>query len=288
MVRSVVLTLGLFATASCGSVSPEASRAPLGRPVETTGRVAWLEPLADSARPPDVAAAPFGVAIASDTPAGAPPARRSRCNEQSPDERLVRSSYRWSAKISAEERATRKALHRRAIEYRTRQYGHVEGFGEPSWNRLEPKDYAKSAKFMGIGVKMNVRVLSALSCVEDDIVAECSATPYAPRMLDTFRTKNTFHDNEVSNHLYGIAIDIDPDKNSCCGCVTPGAHWSKCDEKGLDAYERTALPRCWIDAFERYGFYWLGHDPDLEDTMHFEFLADPDHIVKHVEATASR
>jgi hypothetical protein len=43
-------------------------------------------------------------------------------------------------------------------------------------------------------------------------------------------------------------------------------------------FERTALPRCWIDAFERFGFYWLGRDPGLRDTMHFEFLGDPELI----------
>jgi hypothetical protein len=40
-----------------------------------------------------------------------------------------------------------------------------------------------------------------------------------------------------------------------------------------------AMPECWVHAFERYGFYWLGHDV-LRDTMHFEFLGDPDRIVK--------
>ena len=29
-----------------------------------------------------------------------------------------------------------------------------------------------------------------------------------------------------------------------------------------------------------YGFYWLGHDA-LEDTMHFEFLGDPEQILVH-------
>ena len=40
-----------------------------------------------------------------------------------------------------------------------------------------------------------------------------------------------------------------------------------------------AMPECWVHAFERFGFYWLGHDV-LQDTMHFEFLGDPDRIVK--------
>jgi hypothetical protein len=40
-----------------------------------------------------------------------------------------------------------------------------------------------------------------------------------------------------------------------------------------------AMPECWVHAFERFGFYWLGHDV-LKDTMHFEFLGDPDKIVR--------
>jgi hypothetical protein len=40
-----------------------------------------------------------------------------------------------------------------------------------------------------------------------------------------------------------------------------------------------AMPECWVHSFERYGFYWLGHDV-LRDTMHYEFLGDPDRIVK--------
>ena len=39
-----------------------------------------------------------------------------------------------------------------------------------------------------------------------------------------------------------------------------------------------AMPECWVHAFEKYGFYWLGND-QLQDTMHFEFLADPERIV---------
>jgi hypothetical protein len=38
-----------------------------------------------------------------------------------------------------------------------------------------------------------------------------------------------------------------------------------------------AMPACWVSAFEQYGFYWLGHD-ELKDTMHFEFLGDPNKV----------
>ena len=40
-----------------------------------------------------------------------------------------------------------------------------------------------------------------------------------------------------------------------------------------------AMPKSWVDTFERFGFYWLGHDV-LQDTMHFEFLGDPDKVTE--------
>ena len=73
----------------------------------------------------------------------------------------------------------------------------------------------------------------------------------------------------------GIAIDIDPDRNPCCGCVDPWPNHRYCKSGAKSVFEKTELTRCWIDSFERHGFYWLGHD-SLEDTMHFEYLGDPD------------
>jgi hypothetical protein len=201
------------------------------------------------------------------------------CNEQPPLERLKRSTYVYRADASPEENAARNALHRAAVEYRTREYGFVEGFGEPSWNRLEPKHYAKTGKFFGIAVRMNNRVLDALGCVEQAIQRTCAATPYVPRVLDGLRAKNTFANDEVSNHLYGIAIDVDFDTNPCCGCVPPHSERPLCKRVVASPFERTNIPKCWVDTFERFGFWWLGHD-ELEDTMHFEFLGDPDRILR--------
>jgi hypothetical protein len=96
--------------------------------------------------------------------------------------------------------------------------------------------------------------------------------------LGGLRTANTYRGVEISNHLFGIAIDIDPERNPCCGCVDPWPSNPICKNKG-PVYKRTALPKCYIRAFERFGFDWLGHDK-LEDTMHFEFLGDPDRIRK--------
>ena len=173
--------------------------------------------------------------------------------------------------------------HQRAIEYRTREYGYVEGFGTPRWNALEPKHYAVVREFFGVPVRMNIRVLTALQCVEQAIVHACSDTRYEPRILDGLRFHNTFYDREVSNHLYGIAIDIDPGDNPCCGCIARISDRPLCKRPVSSPFERTRIPKCWVDAFEHYGFYWLGYDA-LEDTMHFEFLGDPDKILKSAAA----
>jgi hypothetical protein len=233
------------------------------------------EPIAE---PP---ADPFGLLIEPEPePVPSEPAtphRPSACNEQAPQPFLMRGAYAYDPKASPEESARRKVLHREAIEYRTRRYGYVDGFGDPRWNRYEPKHFTAASTFFGIRVRMNARVLVALGCVEEDIRQSCSATPYTPRVLDGLRFRNTFHNGEVTNHAYGIAIDVDWDKNSCCGCNAPLNHARECREPAASPYDRTYIPKCWVDVFERYGFYWLGND-QLEDTMHFEFLGDPSRI----------
>ena len=80
-------------------------------------------------------------------------------------------------------------------------------------------------------------------------------------------------------YVYGIAIDIEPDRNTCCGCVAPWNEHALCKQKNKTVWERMAMPRSWVETFEKYGFYWLGHDV-LQDTMHFEFLGDPDKITE--------
>jgi hypothetical protein len=55
-----------------------------------------------------------------------------------------------------------------------------------------------------------------------------------------------------------------------------------CKKKVASVYERMAMPKGWVETFEKYGFYWLGHDV-LQDTMHFEFLGDPDQITEPVK-----
>jgi hypothetical protein len=216
-------------------------------------------------------AAPAGVSSAA-------PEAGPACNEQQPLHFLVRGNYYLQQGMTAAEIVARRELQVRALRFRTERYGRFRGFGLPGWNAERPGQHAVETAFMGQPVEVHALIVPALRCVEESIQKTCGPDTYTPKRVLGLRGKNTFHNGEVSNHVYGIAIDIDPDRNPCCHCVDQPDH-PACKRPDATPFERAALPKCWIDAFGRYGFYWLGNDK-LEDTMHFEFLGDPDRIVK--------
>jgi hypothetical protein len=235
---------------------------------------------------PDGAAMPSGAALdampphspaevepsdASTRPSGPvaeAPLPSSACNEQPPQDFLVRGNFLKEG----------PGGNLRAIQYRTEQYGYFGGFGRPGPDARPPTTYVVETTFMGLPVKMHRRVVPALGCVEHEIRRACADHPYTPHALAGIRTRNTYRGGEVTNHAYGIAIDVDPGQNTCCGCVKPWNDAPACKRPAKTEYDRMAMPECWVHAFERFGFYWLGHDV-LRDTMHFEFLGDPEHIL---------
>ena len=146
---------------------------------------------------------------------------------------------------------------------------------------------AGPTRFFGLRVRVNQRIHPALACVEASIRATCASTPYTPQRLSGIRDRNTYHNGEISNHVYGIALDIDPSINTCCGCVPPWTDHPACSQEAASIFDRMEMPECWVREFERYGFYWLGRDT-LQDTMHFEFLADPDQITPAAGVEAIR
>jgi D-alanyl-D-alanine carboxypeptidase len=283
----VALALVALAVAACGASAPTASSpapftaAPPGATADASPVDAGAEVLAPAfagfdASPPD-AGAPSRLAETEDAGPGAESAAGvSACNEQGPQDFLVRSNFRkvgW------------KGLER-AIQYRTDTYGYFDGFGHAGPGARPPSASVVTTTFMGLPVRMHRRVVPALACVEQEIRSACADHPYTPRALAGIRFRNTYRGGEVTNHIYGIAIDIDPAQNSCCGCVKPWNEAPACKRPAKTEYDRMAMPECWVHAFERYGFYWLGHDV-LRDTMHFEFLGDPEAIVKHTQAAQS-
>jgi hypothetical protein len=204
--------------------------------------------------------------------------KTAACREQAAQSFLIRSSW-FPATTDAEKVKEGRKLLDDAIKYRTEKYGYFEGFGRKSWNPHPPKHYAKGTKFMGMPVQVHERIIPALKCVEAALKATAAGKEYTPRAMGGIRFSNTYRGVEVSNHVYGIAVDIEPDRNTCCGCVPPWNEHALCKDKKRTIWQRMAMPKSWVDTFERYGFYWLGHDV-LQDTMHFEFLGDPDKILE--------
>jgi hypothetical protein len=198
------------------------------------------------------------------------------CRLQQPQAFLKRTGFVKKGQLSP-------ARHARAVRYRVERYGSVdiEGQDLTALNPERAQSQALGVRFMGLWVNVHKKIAPALRCVEKRIRKTCkkSKDQYQPKALGGFRDANSYRGGEISNHLFGIAIDIDSDRNPCCGCVSPWPDHPACKGTVDSVYERTALPRCWVYAFERYGFYWLGRDPELRDTMHFEFLGDPDRIV---------
>jgi hypothetical protein len=225
--------------------------------------------LTSDAGPDASPAASIEPASASPPSASASASSPSLCNEQTPQDFLIRSNFL---------KGGREALEH-AIQYRTETYGYFKGFGRAAADALPPSSYVVSTTFMDLPVKMHRKVVPALKCAEEEIKRTCADHRYTARALAGIRFRNTYRGGEVTNHIYGIAIDIDPAINTCCGCVPPWNDAPACKRPAKTEYDRMAMPECWVHAFERYGFYWLGHDR-LRDTMHFEFLGDPDHIVR--------
>ena len=274
------LSLGVstvVAVAACGESAPGARVA--SAPPASAVPVIVPAPSASAEGAPDAASdAPDDVAVAVATPADAGP-HVPACAEQQAQAFLIRSAYIANWNAPAEERKRAAEAHKEAIRYRTEQYGYAVGFGKPEWNAHPPTFYVEETSFMDLPVKMHKRVIPALKCVEAAIKATCTDKPYTPRALAGIRYKNTFQGGEITNHMYGIAIDIDPSLNSCCGCVKPWNQDPRCFKKVTTEYERMVMPECWVHVFEKYGFYWLGHDV-LQDTMHFDFLGDPEKIMQ--------
>ena len=201
-----------------------------------------------------------------------------QCREQNAQSFMIRGNW-FPRSTDADKVKEGRKLLEEAIKYRTEKYGYFEGFGNPKGNAHPPKHYAKSTSFMGLSVQVHEKIIPALKCVEAALNGSSAGAEYKPRAMGGIRFHNTYKGVEVSNHVYGIAIDIEPDKNTCCGCVAPWNAHPLCKQKGKTVWERMVMPRSWVETFEKYGFYWLGHDV-LQDTMHFEFLGDPDKITE--------
>ena len=257
---AVVSLVSLGLVAACAvAAPPQTAAAPAPAPTPA--------PAPAPTPTPTPAPAPTPIPPPTPEPAAAP-APTSACNEQPPQDFLIRGNFLKDRDGNA-----------RAIQWRTDHYGWFRGFGRPGPDAQPPTAFVVDTTFMGLPVRMHRKVVPALKCVEEEIKLTCADHPYTAHALAGIRMKNTYRGGEVTDHAYGIAIDVDPAINTCCGCVPPWNDAPACKRPAKTEYDRMSMPECWVHAFERYGFYWLGHDV-LRDTMHYEFLGDPDRIVR--------
>jgi hypothetical protein len=244
----------------------------------TDASPAAKDPATNASMAPAASTSPAFHAAVEPTPLSTAKAPTPRCREQSAQDFLLRKGQIAKIGATASEHEQIETARKRSIDYRTRQYGRFPGVGSRSDNPHPPRHYAQRTTFMGMPLVLHRKIVPALACVEAALLSECTKQPYRPRQVSGLRLENTFKDYEVSNHVYGIALDIDSHLNPCCGCVGAWSEAAACKKKVDSPFERMAMPRCWVEVFERHGFYWLGHD-ELEDTMHFEFLGDPERIL---------
>lgn len=268
-VRRTVAALPLLAFVAASTLPARGDDAKKERPVEPKEAKAEIVVPKDPT-PPAASSGKLTVTLAD--------GKTVVCREQAAQPFLIRGNWFPRTKDPEKVKEGRKLLEE-AIKYRTEKYGYFEGFGNPKANRHPPKYYAKSTRFMGLSVQVHEKIIPALKCVEGALNASGAGNEYKPRAMGGIRFHNTYRGVEISNHVYGIAVDIEPDKNTCCGCVAPWNTHPLCKQKDKSVWERMAMPRSWVETFEKYGFYWLGHDV-LQDTMHFEFLGDPDKITE--------
>src|SRR5690606_36283426 len=155
-----------------------------------------------------------------------------------------------------------------------------QGIQQANEYRINNYTMIVHSRFMGKHVMLNKQVIPSMKCVEKRIKENCSDN-YKPANISSWRTRNTIQGEEISDHLFGIALDIDPAINVCCQCVKEWAKSKRCFGDGVvinDDGTKTGkydLPKCWIDSFKAEGWFWYGDDTTLRDTMHFSFIGKP-------------
>lgn len=151
--------------------------------------------------------------------------------------------------------------------------------------------YSISENSRGIKVGgVNKKVYGAFKCVEQEILKTCDDTGKNYKIVST-NTRRGANSRDLaalkdpqtkepkpafSNHVYGIAIDINPKTNPDCRDAGHNCNFD--------------IPMCWVRAFQKYGFRWLGDkehgaDNNIRDYMHFDFQGDLSKVISYEAAT---
>jgi len=124
-----------------------------------------------------------------------------------------------------------------------------------------------AVEFCGHSVKFNARynAANALRAVSGDLTQLLAQKPelrsYVDKLGGTFNWRKVAGTEQLSNHSFATAIDLN---------VQKAAYWRWVSPSQLETFSRTNWPSEIIETFERHGFIWGGKWWHF-DTMHFEY-----------------
>ena len=121
--------------------------------------------------------------------------------------------------------------------------------------------------FCGHTVKFNARcgAAEALRAVSAELELMLTRSPelrpYLEKLGGTFNWRKIDGAERLSNHSFGIAIDLNVEKS---------AYWRWQSPERMETFSRKSWPSEIVQIFERHGFIWGGKWWHF-DTMHFEY-----------------
>lgn len=122
------------------------------------------------------------------------------------------------------------------------------------WSARVVRRRLVKVEFLGEHIWVHRKIVKRLAAVEKLIrrfEKVHKVDRYHPTVIQTFCWRRIRGGKNLSNHSWGIALDIDPAKNP------QGAHL-------------TTIPPHVVNAFRRMGFRWGGVYQSKPDVMHFE------------------
>jgi hypothetical protein len=135
-----------------------------------------------------------------------------------------------------------------------------------------------AVEFCGHTVKFNAHcgAASALRAVSNELEKAISQKPglraYVDRLAGTFNWRKIAGTQQLSNHSFATAIDLN---------VAKSAYWRWQKPGQLQTFSRKDWPSEIVEAFEHHGFIWGGKWWHF-DTMHFEYRPE---IIAYARAT---
>ncbi|MBI5398732.1 DUF2272 domain-containing protein, partial [Candidatus Woesearchaeota archaeon] len=146
----------------------------------------------------------------------------------------------------------------RTVAFNTEKYKALYGSSEQSVS-----SQLETITFRGKKVAVHSKIKNLFPCIEAEIEKCPEGKAYEVRMIGAFKwrpIKGKENEPErLSMHSFATAIDINWDANPLRD----------------DGILQTDIPKCFVDAFKKFGFSWGGNWGSRKDAMHFEFHGDP-------------